>query len=175
MLSWLITRVRSYGAIILVALYALCVIMPPVASAFPSGSAPSHCPTDDHHGVLRDGIAILGDGAIDKHADNSKEGGDGKLKCHAGACCGLFCCAATARVLRESGATPTQMKVGIQLALGKTKPVIADELGIQLSSVADLTKRLYQTLDVHNSTELATKIWLDQRQVEARQNLRRAG
>jgi DNA-binding CsgD family transcriptional regulator len=80
-----------------------------------------------------------------------------------------------ARVLRESGATPAQTKVGIQLALGKTKPAIADELGIQLSSVADHTKMLYQTLDVHNSTELATKIWLGQRQVEARQNLRRAG
>jgi DNA-binding CsgD family transcriptional regulator len=80
-----------------------------------------------------------------------------------------------ARVLRESGATPTQMKVGIQLAIGKTKPAIADELGIQLSSVVDLTRRLYQTLDVHNSTELATKIWLGQKQDEARQNLRRAG
>jgi hypothetical protein len=34
-----------------------------------------------------------------------------------------------ARVLRESGATPTQTKVGIQLALGKPKSVIADELG----------------------------------------------
>jgi DNA-binding CsgD family transcriptional regulator len=67
-----------------------------------------------------------------------------------------------ARVLRESGATPTQTKVGIQLALGKTKPVIADELGLQLSSVADLTRKLYQSLDVHNSTELATRIWLGQ-------------
>jgi hypothetical protein len=80
-----------------------------------------------------------------------------------------------ARVLRESGATPTQTKVGIQLALGKPKPVIADELGLQFSSVADLTKRLYQTLDVHNSAELATKIWLNQRHGEARQYLRRAG
>jgi hypothetical protein len=80
-----------------------------------------------------------------------------------------------ARVLRESGATPSQTKVGIQLALGKPKPVIADELGVQLSSVADLTRRLSQTLDVHNSAELATKIWLNQKQVEARQNLRRAG
>jgi len=80
-----------------------------------------------------------------------------------------------ARVLRESGATPRQTKVGIRLALGKTKPAIADELGTQLSSVADLTRRLYQTLDVHNSAELATKIWLGQKQVEARQNLRRAG
>ncbi len=80
-----------------------------------------------------------------------------------------------ARVLRESGATPAQTKVGIQLALGKPKPVIADELGLQLSSVVDVTKRLYQTLDVHNSAELGTKIWLDQRQVESRQSLRRAG
>ena len=80
-----------------------------------------------------------------------------------------------ARVLRESGATPTQTKVGIQLVLGKPKPVIADELGIQLSSVADLTRRLYQTLDVHNSAELATRIWLGQKQAEARQSLRRAG
>jgi DNA-binding CsgD family transcriptional regulator len=75
-----------------------------------------------------------------------------------------------ARVVRESGATPTQVKVGIQLALGKTKPVIADELGIKLSSVADQAKRLYQTLDVHNSTELSTKIWLGGGPSETRQS-----
>jgi hypothetical protein len=80
-----------------------------------------------------------------------------------------------ARVLRESGATPAQTKVGIQLAMGKTKPVIADELGIQFSSVDDLTKKLYQTLDVHNAAELGTKIWLGQKQDEARQSLLRAG
>ncbi len=80
-----------------------------------------------------------------------------------------------ARVLRESGATPAQTKVGIHLALGKTRPVIADELGLQPSSVADHTKKLYQTLDVHNSTELAAKIWLNQKQDEVRQDLRRAG
>ena len=80
-----------------------------------------------------------------------------------------------ARVLRNSGATPAQTKVGIHLALGKQRPAIADELGLQRSSVADHTKKLYQTLDVHNSTELAAKIWLGQRQAEARQDLRRAG
>jgi DNA-binding NarL/FixJ family response regulator len=80
-----------------------------------------------------------------------------------------------ARVLRESGATPTQTKVGIHLALGKPKAVIADELGLQRSSVADHAKKLFQTLDVHSSTELGTKIWLAQKQVEARQNLWRAG
>ncbi len=72
-----------------------------------------------------------------------------------------------ARVLRENGATPAQMKVGIQLALGQTKPAIADRLGIELSSVASLTKKLYETLDIHNSTELASKIWLNKRTGEA--------
>ena len=46
------------------------------------------------------------------------------------------------RLLRESGATPAQVKVGIQLALGKTKPKIADELGVQRSSVESLTKKV---------------------------------
>jgi hypothetical protein len=115
MLSWLITRLRSYGAITLVAPYAVCVIMSPVASAFPSGSAPSHCPIDHHRDVsearLQDviqvhgSIHVHGDGAMDKHADNSMEGGDGKVKCHAGACCGLFCCAA---ITWDSGATVVQ-------------------------------------------------------------------
>ena len=80
-----------------------------------------------------------------------------------------------ARALRESGATPAQVKVGIQLALGKTKPVIADELGLQLSSVADLSKKLYQNLDIHNSAELGVKIWLDQKRHEAAHNFRLTG
>jgi hypothetical protein len=107
MLTRLITRVRSYGAITLVALYAVCVIMPPVASG---RNAPSHC--SHHRGVsdarLQGGLHVHGSiyvGAIDKHADNSMEGGDGKLNCHAGACCGLFCCAA---ISGDSGATPVQ-------------------------------------------------------------------
>ncbi len=65
-----------------------------------------------------------------------------------------------ARILRESGATLAQMKIGIRLALRKSKPAIADELGIKLTSVADLTRKLYQALDAHNAAELAGKIWL---------------
>ncbi|MGH6835756.1 MAG: hypothetical protein ACREC9_09460 [Methylocella sp.] len=77
-----------------------------------------------------------------------------------------------ARVLRESGATAAQTKVGIHLAFGKTKPVIADELGIQLTSVADHTRKLYKTLDVHNSAELAMKIWLGESRDEAHKSQR---
>jgi hypothetical protein len=79
-----------------------------------------------------------------------------------------------ARVLRESGATPAQTKIGIHLALGKPKPAIADELGVQLTTVADLTRKRYQTLDVHNSTELGTKIWLGERLDEAHKSGRPA-
>jgi len=64
-----------------------------------------------------------------------------------------------ARVLRGRGATPSQVKVGIQLALGKAKPLIAQELGVQTSSVEDLTKKLYQRLDVHSAAELGFNLW----------------
>lgn len=66
----------------------------------------------------------------------------------------------TARILRAKGATPRQLKVGIELALGKPKPAIADELGIKLTTVTDLTRKLYQALQVHNAAELGAKIWL---------------
>ncbi|MBO0733758.1 MAG: hypothetical protein J2P49_05450 [Methylocapsa sp.] len=65
-----------------------------------------------------------------------------------------------ARVLRENGATPAQLKIGVLLALGKTKPEIAGALGLKLTSVADLTRKLYQSFEVHNVAELGTKIWL---------------
>jgi hypothetical protein len=76
--------------------------------------------------------------------------------------------ARAARVLRESGVTPAQVMVGVQLALGKTKPAIADHLGIKISSVRDSTEKIYQTLDVHNAAELGTKIWLGQEARETR-------
>ena len=100
MLSWLITRLRCCSAITLVVLYAVCVVLPSVALAFPSGRAPAHCLTSVHHGItdaqLQDGTNIhtLGESAIQEHAGDSKKGGDAKLKCHVGACCGFSCFAA---------------------------------------------------------------------------------
>jgi hypothetical protein len=109
MLSRLVTRLRFYGAITLVALYAVCAVLPSVAWAFPRGGTPSHCLTGERHGVsdvqrgIDDGIRTPG--AIGKHTENSMEGGDGKPKCHVGACCGLFCFAA---ITGDSGATVVQ-------------------------------------------------------------------
>jgi uncharacterized glyoxalase superfamily metalloenzyme YdcJ len=57
---------------------------------------------------LEGGLHVHGSihaGATDKHDDNSMKGGDGKLKCHAGVCCGLFCCAA---ITGDSGAAVVQ-------------------------------------------------------------------
>jgi DNA-binding CsgD family transcriptional regulator len=65
-----------------------------------------------------------------------------------------------ARMLRESGATPAQVKVGVQLALGRSKNMIAQDLGLQASSVADQTKKLYQRLDIHSAAELGLKLWV---------------
>jgi hypothetical protein len=43
------------------------------------------------------------------------------------------------------------------------------------TGVVGVTKRLYHNLDVHNPAELSTKIWLGQKQDEARQILWPAG
>jgi hypothetical protein len=77
-----------------------------------------------------------------------------------------------ARVLRESGATAAQVRVAIQLALGKEKPTIAGHLGIKISSVRDLTEKLYRTVEVHNAAELGAKIWLGQKHGEMHQFFR---
>jgi DNA-binding CsgD family transcriptional regulator len=66
-----------------------------------------------------------------------------------------------ARVLRESGATPAQVKVGIELAMGRSKREIAHKLGIRECSVGDQTKKLYRCLEVHNAVELGMKVWLE--------------
>jgi hypothetical protein len=79
-----------------------------------------------------------------------------------------------ARVLRESGATPAQTKVGIHLALGKARPEIADELGLQLCAVGSLQKALSDSRcsQFHRARHenLAEPI-----SDEARQGFRRAG
>lgn len=64
------------------------------------------------------------------------------------------------RVLRATGATPAQVRVGVLLALGKRKPDIAKELGVKVSSVEDSARKLYARLDIHNASEFGTLLWL---------------
>jgi DNA-binding CsgD family transcriptional regulator len=64
-----------------------------------------------------------------------------------------------ARVLRLSGASPAQVRIGVLLAAGKSKPAIAHELGVKPSSVTDATRKLYGRLDVRNAAELGMRLW----------------
>jgi DNA-binding CsgD family transcriptional regulator len=65
-----------------------------------------------------------------------------------------------ARILRENGASPTQVHVGVMLALGKSKPEIARALAVQLSSVEDAVRKLYSRLAVSNVVEFGASLWL---------------
>jgi hypothetical protein len=51
MLSWLTKRLRPRAALVLAAVYALCVVAPPVALAFTDGSAAAHCLFEDSNGA----------------------------------------------------------------------------------------------------------------------------
>jgi DNA-binding CsgD family transcriptional regulator len=64
-----------------------------------------------------------------------------------------------ARVLRLSGASPAQVRIGVLLAAGKSKPAIAQELGVKPSTVTDATRKLYGRLDVRNAAELGMRLW----------------
>ena len=58
-----------------------------------------------------------------------------------------------ARVLRASGASPAQVRIGVLLATGRNKPAIARELGVKPSSITDAARKLYARLDVSNAAE----------------------
>ena len=62
-----------------------------------------------------------------------------------------------ARILRNSGASPGQVRIGVLLATGMTKPAIAQELRIKPSSVMDATRKIYERLDVRNGAELGMR------------------
>jgi DNA-binding CsgD family transcriptional regulator len=64
-----------------------------------------------------------------------------------------------ARVLREGGASPAQVRIGVLLATGPSKPEIAQELGVRPSSVTDAARKLYARLDVRNAAELGMRFW----------------
>lgn|SRR5262249_30913443 len=92
---------RSKAAIVLAALYALCILGPSIALALSNNPTIAHCLTEDHVGIHDHGGKIHAhadatahrhhdDGAAHQHHDKGavqKHGGDeGK----AANCCGLF-------------------------------------------------------------------------------------
>lgn len=115
MLSRLTKRVRVRVAVALAAIYAFCVIAPPVALAFADAAVAAHCLTDDHHGVghkhaaadtqLHGATHVHADGTVHTHAGDgtTENSAADEPTSTAGSCCGLFCFAAATGVVPEIG------------------------------------------------------------------------
>ena len=105
MLSGLTKRFRMRAAIVIAALYALCVIAPAAAYAFSNNPVVSHCLTEGHVGVHNSGgmhdhvaahdhggsVHVHADGSAHQHHDHgtSPQHTD-EDKARVASCCGLF-------------------------------------------------------------------------------------
>ena len=100
-MSWLTKRLRLRAALMMAAVYALCVVAPPVALAFTDGAVAAHCLFED-----LDGSPHVHSQSAQKRADAHthasgtahdridatapiKSGGE--TQGNVVACCGLFC------------------------------------------------------------------------------------
>jgi hypothetical protein len=91
---------RVKAAVVLAALYALCILAPSAAFAFSNNPAVAHCLTEDHVGAHVQAsthdhggtVHVHGDGVAHEHHDDGaappSSGDDGKAA--AAACCSLF-------------------------------------------------------------------------------------
>jgi hypothetical protein len=94
-------RLRVKGALLVAALYALCILAPHVALAFSDAPAAAHClgineeNTAAHVHKAKSAAHTHGDGTVHEHHDGgaaSDKQADGKE--HPQSCCGLFCVSA---------------------------------------------------------------------------------
>jgi hypothetical protein len=100
MLTRLTKRLRFYAAMVLAAVYGVCVVAPAVAMALASGAAGVHCLTDEHHGnahvhiqsQVQSAPHVHDDGTAHEHDHGMVPATDGDSQSSfAGTCCGLFC------------------------------------------------------------------------------------
>src|SRR5215470_14624727 len=99
-MSALTKTLRVKAAIVLAALYTLCILAPAVAFAFSDNPAVAHCLTEGHVGVHDHGakhehggkLQVHADGIAHQHHDDGvapqPSGNDGKAAI--ASCCGLF-------------------------------------------------------------------------------------
>lgn len=91
MLTRLTRKLRFRAAVIAAAVYALCVVAPPLALALiDDGTIAAHCLTAVDHSEAT--AHVPGDDAIHQHPDdNAPTAGGGKAHTsHTRSCCGLF-------------------------------------------------------------------------------------
>ena len=99
-MSALTKTLRVKAAIVLAALYALCILAPSVAFAFSDNPAIAHCLTEGHVGVHDHGAKHEHGGKLHVHADGTahQHHDDGAVpqpsgkdsKAAIATCCGLF-------------------------------------------------------------------------------------
>jgi hypothetical protein len=100
MLTWLTRRRRIRAAIASAAIYAACVVAPPIALAFADSAVAAHCLTEDNRGLADrhaqgDAPGVVhahDDGTMHEHSNDAAPGSDeGEQTKQAASCCGLFC------------------------------------------------------------------------------------
>jgi hypothetical protein len=89
MLTRLPKRARIRVALVLAAVYALCVVSPALAIAFTDGTVAAHCFTDEHREMSAQ--HIHGDAHSHHHDKGSMDTSNKHEKQKSEDCCGLFC------------------------------------------------------------------------------------
>jgi hypothetical protein len=123
MLSILTKAFRTKAAIVLAALYLLCILAPSAVFAFSANSGVAHCLTEGHVGVHDHGgkVHVHADGTAHQHHDDgaAPPSGDDE-KSRAASCCSLFSVVA---IPGEPGLSP-----GLHSPASIVLPVLADAL-----------------------------------------------
>jgi hypothetical protein len=123
MLSVLTKTFRAKAAIVLAALYLLCILAPSAAFAFSANPGVAHCLTEGHVGVHDHGgkVHVHADGTAHHHDHDgaaSPSGDDEKSR--VATCCSLFSVVAIAG---EPG-----LSLGLYSPASTVVPVLADDL-----------------------------------------------
>jgi hypothetical protein len=123
MLSVFAKAIRVKGAIVLAALYTLCILAPSAAFAFSASPGVAHCLTEGHAGIHDHGgkVHVHADGTAHHHDHDgaAPPSGDGE-KSRVASCCSLFSVVA---LPGESG-----LSLGLYSPGSTVLPVLADAL-----------------------------------------------
>ena len=120
MLSVFAKTVRVKAAIVLAALYTLCILAPSAAFAFSASPGVAHCLTEGHVGIHDHGKAhVHADGSAHHHDGAAPPSGDDE-KSRVASCCSLFSVVA---LPGEPG-----LSLGLYNPASVVLPVLADAL-----------------------------------------------
>ena len=122
MLSILTKTFRAKAAMILAALYALCILAPTAAFAFSANPGVVHCLTEGHVGIHDHGskVHVHAHGTTQHHDHDGAAPSDDHDKSRLAACCSLFSVAAIAG--------EPDVSLGLYSPASIVLPILADAL-----------------------------------------------